>query len=161
MQLFKYQMINKFSSIKNSSHKQKKFKELRGEIYLITASDMVWQKWKTMFVKHKTGDFIDPDTCLLFNSASRFKAMKHLMREFFRSLQGLSEVEMGKAATHILHNNPTPKRYWVYPKIIFTKVKSFVLSCYTMKKWAENRKKMTTIVQELKKLVTEKKHFCR
>ena len=159
MQLFKYQMINKFSSIDNSSHKQKKYNELRGEIYLITSSDMVWQKWKAVFEKHETGDLIDPDTCMLFNSATRFKAMKPLMREFFRSLQGLSEAEMGKAATHILHNTSTPKRFWVYPKIVFTKPKSFVPSCYTMKEWAENRKKKTTIIQELQKLVPEKNIF--
>ena len=37
-------MINKFSSINNASYKQKKYNELRGEIYLIIASDSVWMK---------------------------------------------------------------------------------------------------------------------
>jgi hypothetical protein len=156
MQDFKYQMINKFSSIDNASHKQKKYNELRGEIYLITASDSVWVKWKSVFEKHETGELIDPDTGIFFNQTTRFKQMKPLVREFFRTLQGLSETEMEKAAAHILHFTPTAKRCWVHPKIVFLKPKSFVPSCYTMKEWTENRKKKTTIVQELHKLVPEK-----
>lgn len=155
MQDFKYQMINKFSSIDNACHKQKKYSELRGEIYLITASDTVWKKWKDVFEKHETGDLVDPDTNFPFNCASNFKQMKPLVREFFRTLQGLTETEMGKAASHILHSGPTAKRCWAHPKIVFTKPKAFLPSCYTMKEWAENRKKKTTIVQELGKLVPE------
>ena len=159
MQYFKYQMINKFSSIDNACHKQKKYNELRGEIYLITASDHVWLKWKTVFEKHETGDLIDPDTGLRFSATARFKQLKPLMREFFRTLQGLSEREMGKAATHILHVEPSAKRCWVHPKIVFSKPKSFVPSCYTMKEWSENRKKKTIIVQELHKIVPEMNLF--
>ena len=159
MQDFKYQMINKFSSIDNASHKQKKYNELRGEIYLITASDSVWTKWKSVFEKHETGELIDPDTGIFFNRTSRFKQMKPLVREFFRTLQGLSETEMEKAASHILHVAPTAKRCWQHPKIVFQKQKSFVPSCYTMKEWTENRKKKTTIVHELHKLVPEKNIF--
>ena len=159
MQDFKYQMINKFSSIDNASHKQKKYNELRGEIYLITASDSVWTKWKSVFEKHETGELIDPDTGIFFNRTSRFKQMKPLVREFFRTLQGLSETEMEKAASHILHVAPTAKRCWQHPKIVFQKQKSFVPSCYTMKEWTENRKKKTTIVQELHKLGPEKNIF--
>src|ERR1700738_1783494 len=99
-------MINKFSSIDNASHKQKKYNELRGEIYLITASDVVWGRWKSVFEKHETGDLIDPDTGMPFNQTVRFKQMKPLVRKFFRSLQGLSETEMEKAAFHILHVHP-------------------------------------------------------
>ena len=73
VQDFKYQMINKFSSIDNSSHKQKKYSDLKGEIYLITAFDSVWRKWKTVFEKHETGDLIDPDTGIFFSQTSRFK----------------------------------------------------------------------------------------
>ena len=109
------------------------------------------------FRQHKTGDLIDPDTGSLYNQAPRFKQMKPLVREFFRTLQGLSETEIGKAAQHILHVEPMAKRCWVHPKIVFTKPKSFVPSCYTMKEWAENRKKKTTVAQELHKLVPEKK----
>ena len=159
MQLFKYQMINKFSSIDNASHKQKKYNELRGEIYLITASDNVWLKWKNVFEKHETGDLVDPDTGLRFNATSRFKQLKPLMREFFRTLQGLSETDMGKAATHILHVEPTAKRCWAHPKIVFSKPKSLVPSCYTMKEWTENRKKKTTIIQELHKIVPDMNLF--
>src|ERR1700738_5183935 len=81
-----------------------------------------------------------------FNQTARFKQMKPLVREFFRALQGLSETEMGKAAFHILHVKPMAKRCWVHPKIVFTKPKIFVPSCYTMKEWTENRKKKTTII---------------
>jgi hypothetical protein len=116
----------------------------------------VWAGWKSVFDKHQTGDLIDPDTGCLFNQVQRFK-MKPLVREFFRTLQGLSETGMGKAAQYILHVEPTAKRCWVHPKIVFVKPKSFVPSCYTMKEWAENRKKKTTVVHELHKLVPEKK----
>ena len=149
-------MINKFSSIDNASHKQKKYNELRGETYLITSSDSVWTKWRSVFEKHEIGELIDPDTGVLFNLCSHFKQMKPLVRGFFRALQGLSETEMEKAASHILHSAPTAKKCWVHPKIVFSKPKSFVRSCYTMKEWTENRKKKTTIVQELHKLVPEK-----
>ena len=150
-------MINKFSSIDNASHKQKKYNELRGEIYLITASASVWERWKSVFENHETGDLIDPNTKILYNQTARFKQMKPLVREFFRALQGLSETEMGKTAFHILHVQPTAKRCWVHPKIVFTKPKSFVPSCYTMNQWTENMKRKMTIVQELHKLVPEKK----
>jgi hypothetical protein len=149
-------MINRFSSIDNASHKQKKYKELRGEIYLITSSDSVWTKWKTIFKLHESGGLVDPDTHKPYKEGDRYTAMKPLVREFFRSLQGLSENDMEKAATHILHKEPTPKRCWPHPKIIFTKPKTFVPSCYTMKEWAENRKKKATIIEELHKLVPEK-----
>lgn len=150
-------MINKFSSIDNSSHRQKKYKELRGEIYLITSSDSVWGKWRKVFEKHESGGLMDPDTLLLFNKNTRFKQMRPLVREFFRTLQGLTEAEMEKAADHILHVEPTAKRCWMHPKIVFNKPKTFTPSCYLMKEWTENRKKKTTIVQELSKLVPEKK----
>ena len=153
---FKYQMINKFSSIDLTSHKQKKYNELRGEIYLITASDSVWMKWRSVFEKHETGELIDPDTGVFYNLVPRFRQLRPLVREFFRTLQGLTESETEKAAVHILHHAPTAKRCWVHPKIVFQKPKSFVPSCYTMKEWAENRKKKTIIVQELHKLVPEK-----
>ena len=63
-----------------------------------------------MFEKHETGELMDPDTRMFFNATSRFKQMKPFVREFFRTLQGLSETEMGKAAAHILHFEPTVKR---------------------------------------------------
>ena len=159
LQDFKYQIINKFSLIDNASHKQKKYNELRGEIYLITASECVWGRWKSVFEKHETGDLINPDTGMPFNQTTHFKQMKPLVREFFIALQGLLETEMGKATFHILYMQPTAKRCWVHPKIVFTKPKSFVPSWYTMKEWTENKKKKTTIVQELHKLVPEKKLF--
>ena len=84
MQDFKYQMINKFSSIDNACHKQKKYNDLKGEIYLITSSDAVWTKWKEVFEKHETGDLIDPDTGNWFRVPSNFKQMRPLVREFFR-----------------------------------------------------------------------------
>ena len=152
-------MINKFSSIDTASHKQKKYMELRGEIYLITSSDAVWKEWKMVFEKHERGDLIDPDTNMRFNQAPRFKEMRPLVREFFRNFQGLSETEMVKAASHIQHAAPTAKRCWLHPKIVFTKPKTFVPSCYVMKEWTENRKKKTTIVHELHKLVPEKNIF--
>ena len=36
--------------------------------------------------------------------------MKPLVREFFKSLEGLLEIEMGKATSHILHVALTPKK---------------------------------------------------
>lgn len=150
-------MINKFSSIDNASHKQKKYQELRGEIYLITSSDFVWGKWKRVFERHETGDLIDPDTGKFFREANGFTFMKPLVREFFRALQGLSEYDIGRAAFHILHSEATPKRTWIHPKIVFTKPKNFVPSCYSMREWAERKKMKTTILHELHKIVPEKK----
>ena len=151
-------MINKFS-IDNASHMQKEYNDLRGEIYLITSPDTVWNKWKAVFKAHEEGELIDPDTGELFNKSPCYKPLKPLMRGFFKTLQGLTETEMGKAATHILHNMPTAKRSWVHPKIVFMKPKTFVPSCYMIKDWADKRKHKTTIVQELHKIVPEKRIF--
>ena len=63
----------------------------------------------------------------------------------------------GKGRIPILHVQSTVKRCWVYPKIVFTKPKSFVPSCYTMKEWTEIKKKKTTIVQKLTSCSAEKK----
>jgi hypothetical protein len=77
---------------------------------LITSADAVWQKWKTVFERHESGDLIDPDTLEKYNKVPKFKPLKPLLREFFRSLQGLTESEIEKAATHMLHNKKTAKR---------------------------------------------------
>lgn len=66
---------------------------------------------------------------------------------------------MEKAASHHLYFVPSAKRRWVHTKIVFLKPKSFARSCYTMKEWTENKKKKTTIVQELHKLVPKKNIF--
>ncbi len=157
MQDFKYQMVNKFSSIDNSSTRPKRYNDMKGEIYLITASEPVWDKWKTVFERHERGDIIDPDTGVFFSENEKFRAMRPLVREFFRHLQGLSETELLKAATHILHEAPTAKRPWAHPKIVFSKPKTFLASCYALKDWAEHRKWKTAIVMELHKLVKGKK----
>jgi hypothetical protein len=94
---------------------------LRGEIYLITASEDVWKKWKTVFEKHERGDLFNPNIGVLFSASARFKQIKPLVRELFRTLQGLSETKMRKTASHILHVESTAKRCWVHPKIVFTK----------------------------------------
>ena len=149
-------MVNKFSSIDNASTRPKKYNDMKGEILLITSSEPVWEKWRTVFEKHERGEIIDPDTLEYFCANEKFKAMRPLVREFFRHLQGLSETEMLKAATHILHEAPTAKRPWGHPKIVFQKPKTFLASCYALKDWAENRKWKTAIVMELHKLVKDR-----
>ena len=59
MQDFKYLMVNKFLSIDNAKTHQKRYNDMRGEIYLITSSEPVWQKWRTVFERHERGDIID------------------------------------------------------------------------------------------------------
>lgn len=110
-----------------------------------------------VFEKHETGDLIDSDTCMVFNATARFKQMKPLVREFYRTLQGLTETKMGKTAFHNLHVEPSAKRCWMHPKIGFFEPKTFDPSCYTMKEWVENMMKKTTIVHELHNLVPQKK----
>ena len=46
---------------------------------------------------------------MFFNQSLRFKQMKPLVQEFFRTLQGLLETEMEKAASHILYFVPLAK----------------------------------------------------
>ena len=110
MQDFKYQMINKFNSIDNASKKPKSYNDMRGKIYLITSADFVWAKWKTIFERHEKGELIDLDTSEYYCKNPKFTRLKPLVREFFRALQGLSESEMEKAATHILHEGSIAKR---------------------------------------------------
>lgn len=159
VQDFKYQMINKFSSIDNASSRQKTDKDLRSEIYLITSPNNVWNKWEEVFEAHEAGDLVDPDTGRKFKEAKKFKCMKPAVREFFRPIQGLTLREMEKAAFHMLHSGPTAKRPWPHPKVVFTKPKTFVPSCYQFADWAEAGKKKKIIVQELGKLVLDRKIF--
>ena len=35
---------------------------MKGEILLITSSEPVWAKWRTVFERHERGEIIDPDT---------------------------------------------------------------------------------------------------
>ncbi len=39
VQDFKYQMVNKFSSIDNQVQRHKQYNDMRGEIYIITSPD--------------------------------------------------------------------------------------------------------------------------
>ena len=87
---------------------------------------------KGVFEAHKSGDLIDPDTGELYILAFCFLSLKPVMRQFFKTLQGLTKIEMGKAATHM----PTAKWYWMHPRIVFTKLKTFNPPCYIMKEWA-------------------------
>lgn len=86
MQVFKYQMINKFNSIDNAYHRQKELVDLAREIYLITSSDTALDQWKEVFEKHEAGGLVNPGTGLVFNVISMFKQMEPLVREFFRTL---------------------------------------------------------------------------
>lgn len=54
-------MVNKLSSIDNACYRQKILVDLVGEIYLITSSDAMWNKWKEVLEKHKTRELIDPN----------------------------------------------------------------------------------------------------
>ena len=47
----------------------------------------------------------------------------------------------------------------MHTKIVFLKPNFFAPSYYTMKEWTKNKKKKTTIVQELHKLVPKKNIF--
>ena len=67
MHVFKYKMKNKSSSIHNTSYKQRKYNKLRGEIYLLTTSNVVKLKCKSVLKKHKMEDLVDPNTCMFFN----------------------------------------------------------------------------------------------
>ena len=140
MQDFKYQMINKFS-IDNASLRQKRYNNLRAEIYLITSPENIWIKWRAVFEANETGDLVDLDTDRKFNKEKKFKCMKPLVRKFFQPIQRLTLREMERATSHLLHSGPTAKRCWPHPKIVYTKLKTFVASCYQLKDWADVGKK--------------------
>ena len=116
------------------------------------SSNAIWRKWKEVFKKHKTGNLIDTNTNMFFNVNSTFKQIKPLVGEFFKIVQGLTKIEMGKTVSHILHVMPTTKRCWVHMKICNPEPK---VSCYTMKEWVENKMKKTMIVQELNILMPQ------
>jgi hypothetical protein len=91
---------------------------------MIASFDSVWTKWKTIFEHHKKGGLVNPDTGKPHNEGARYTAMKPLVREFFRSLQGLSENDIEKAATHILYKETTPKKMLAPPKDRLHKTKN-------------------------------------
>lgn len=73
-------MINNLNSIDNTCHK---IVDLAREIYLITSSNVVWDKWREVFEENERRELINPNMGRAFCSMSTFKQMKPPMRELF------------------------------------------------------------------------------
>ena len=127
--------------------------ELKGELKLITSSDSTWEMWCRVFDSHNVGNIVNPETEVTYKSDPKVK-IPPILREFFRPLQGLTELELYRAAQHILLE--TPRRTLPYPKIFLKRPKHMKPSTYHIKEWCEYRKRKTLAVRELSKLVPEK-----
>ena len=127
--------------------------ELKGELKLITSADSTWEMWCRVFDSHNVGNIVNLETEVTYKSDPKVK-VPPILREFFRPLQGLTELELYRAAQHILLE--TPRRTLPYPKIFLKRPKHMKPSTYHIKEWCEYRKRKTLAVRELSKLVPEK-----
>lgn len=127
--------------------------ELKGEMKLITSSDTTWDMWCRVFDCHNIGDIVNPDTEMAYKSEPKSK-VPPILREFFRPLQGLAELELYRAAQHILLE--TPRRTLPYPKIFLKRPRHMKPSTYHIKEWCEYRKRKTLAVRELNKIRPER-----
>lgn len=127
--------------------------ELKGELKLITSTDRTWNMWCRVFDSHNNGDIVNPETENTYKSDPKVK-VPPILREFFRPLQGLTELELYRAAEHILLE--TPGRTLPYPKIFLKRPRHMKPSTYHIKEWCEYRKRKTMAVRELSKLVPDR-----
>ncbi|KAG0562160.1 hypothetical protein KC19_9G122500, partial [Ceratodon purpureus] len=63
-----------------------------------------------------------------------------LPREFFKWLGNLTEADHQKMCKHILHKSG-PSRKYTYPKVTIKQNTSVLEDCYSVKEWAERRKR--------------------
>ncbi|KAG0593715.1 hypothetical protein M758_UG013400 [Ceratodon purpureus] len=63
-----------------------------------------------------------------------------LPREFFKWLGNLTEADHQKMCKHILHKSG-PNRKYTYPKVTIKQNTSVLEDCYSVKEWAERRKR--------------------
>ena len=153
LQTFCDAIVAKFSSIDMKTSATKTVMELKGELKLITSDDSTWDLWCRVFDSHNNGDLIDVETEVPYKSEPKVK-VPPILREFFRPLQGLTELELYRAAQHILLE--TPRRTLPYPKIFLKRPRHMKPSTYHIKEWCEYRKRKTLAVRELTKLVPER-----
>ena len=155
LQAFCDAMVDKFSSIDMKSTTTKSVLELKGELRLICCNTDTWELWMQFFDAHSSGDLVNPDTEEKYSGEKTGEAPP-LLREFFRSLQGLTESELQRCAVHLLGN--TVGRTIPYPKI-FLKRPKHKPGTYSIKEWCEHRKMKTSAMRELSGLIPEYKLF--
>ena len=121
LQAFCDVMVDKFSSINMKSTTTNSVLELKGELRLICCNRDTWELWTQFFDAHSSGDLVNPDTKEKY-CAEKTCECPPLLREFFRSLQGLTELELKRCAVHALEN--TLERTLSYPEKFFEKAKA-------------------------------------
>ena len=107
-------MVDKVSSIDMKSTTTKSVLELKGELRLICCNRDTWELWTQFFDAHSSGNLVNPETEEKYNADKTGEAPP-LLREFFRSLQGLTESELKRCVVYVLGN--TVRRTISYPKI--------------------------------------------
>lgn len=118
---------------------------LTNELFIITSSDETWDLWKEVIASAACGGLIDPDTeppHKKFYERKGFVPDKDgtLPREFFKWLGNLTEADHQKMCKHILHKSG-PSRKYTYPKVTIKQNTSVLEDCYSVKEWAERRKR--------------------
>ncbi|KAG0574643.1 hypothetical protein KC19_VG279300 [Ceratodon purpureus] len=118
---------------------------LTNELFIITSSDETWDLWKEVIASAACGGLIDPDSeppHKKFYERKGFVPDKDgtLPREFFKWLGNLTEADHQKMCKHILHESG-PSRKYTYPKVTIKQNTSVLEDCYSVKEWAERRKR--------------------
>ncbi|KAG0594345.1 hypothetical protein M758_UG069000 [Ceratodon purpureus] len=118
---------------------------LTNELFIITSSDETWDLWMEVIASAACGGLIDPDTEAThkkFYEKKGFVPDKDgtLPREFFKWLGNLTEADHQKLCKHILHKSG-PNRKYTYPKVTIKQNTSVLEDCYSVKEWAERRKR--------------------
>lgn len=122
----------KFSSIDMKTSATKMVMELKGELKLITFTDATWDLWCRVFNSHDNGNIVNLETKTTYKSDPKMK-VPPILYEFFRPMQGLTEVELYCVAQHILLE--TPRGTLSYPKIFLKMPRHSKPSTYHIKEW--------------------------
>ncbi|KAG0596240.1 hypothetical protein M758_UG236000 [Ceratodon purpureus] len=107
---------------------------LTNELFIITSSDETWDLWKEVIASAACGGLIDPD------SEPPHKKFYERKGFFFKWLGNLTEADHQKMCKHILHKSG-PSRKYTYPKVTIKQNMSVLEDCYSVKEWAERRKR--------------------
>ncbi|KAG0597317.1 hypothetical protein M758_UG327900, partial [Ceratodon purpureus] len=115
------------------------------ELKIITSSDETWDLWKEVIASAACGGLIDPDTKAPHKKFYEKKGFvpdkdETLPREFFKWLGNLTEADHQKLCKHILHKSG-PSRKYTYLKVTIKQNTNVLEDCYSVKEWAERRKR--------------------
>lgn len=125
--------------------------DLKHEIQIITLPDDIFEKFKDFIELHSLGNLIDPDTGVQYRMNRAFFDQKkhHINREFFRKLGKLSDQDISKMVTLLVHVD-TAEGAPKYPRLSFHKARHHHRSQHSVGDWCIRHKSKQVAWTEMK-----------